>query len=75
MIAWPQSGKLKTPDDHDGGTMARGDKGFEKAKARGKAGDAEMERFMKKGEEAGRPGKPKLTRKDIARAKHIDRNS
>ena len=49
--------------------MARGDKGFEKAKERGKAGDAEQKRFLKKGEEAGRPGKPKLTRADVKRAK------
>lgn len=53
------------------GRRERQQAGFERAKRRGEDGNAEMAAFMKKGEEAGRPGKPKLTRADVKRAKRI----
>ena len=51
--------------------MARGDKGFGKAKARAAAGNKEQEEFRKKGERAGATGAPRLTRKDVRRAKRM----
>jgi hypothetical protein len=50
-------------------TMARGDRGYAKAKDRADAGNSEKKAFLKKGEEAGSRGKPKLTRADVKRAK------
>lgn len=49
--------------------MARGDKGFARAKGRGQRGNAEQKAFLKKGQEAGATGKPRMSRKDIKRAK------
>jgi hypothetical protein len=57
------------------GRRERQQAGFEKAKKRAQGGNEEMEKFMEKGRNAGRPGAPKLTRKDIARAKRIERES
>lgn len=49
--------------------MARGNKGYDKAKDRAAGGNREHKEFLKKGETAGRPGAAKLTRKDVKRAK------
>jgi hypothetical protein len=65
---------LDTPEAVlEGWLMARGDKGFEKAKNRAARGTAAQQALIKKGEEAGQRGKPKLTRKDIKIAKGMDR--
>lgn len=51
----------------------RAARGVERGKSRARAGNEEMAEFMEKGRNAGRPGAPKLTRKDVARAKRIQR--
>lgn len=53
--------------------MARGDKGLARMKARIQADEVKKAALMKKGQEAGQRGKPKLTRREIKIARGMDK--
>jgi hypothetical protein len=53
--------------------MARGDRGIARMKARIQADEVKKAALMKKGQEAGQRGKPKLTRREIKIARGMDK--
>lgn len=53
--------------------MARGDKGYEKAKGKTRADEKKVDALMKKGETHGRPGGAKFSRKEIKILKGMDK--
>jgi hypothetical protein len=67
----PPGGLWRKGGDQGQQPKSKPAKGVAKAKSRSEAGNAEQEKFMAKGEQAGRPGAPKLTRAEIRRAKRI----